>query len=123
MIPPAYLHCHVTTQVTSVDQPRLMLLVLEGGHAFLLRARGALERGDLAGFMADLGRTQDALAELTQALDHVRGGDVAARLERVYELLVGDLALADAARCLGRIDAALEIFGSIVDAYRRVAAG
>lgn len=120
MIPPAYLQAHVTAQVASIDRARVLRLVLDGGQAFLLRARHALAQGDVAGFIADLGRTQDALVELLQALDQTRDAEVAARVDGVYEILVGDLALADAARSLGRIDAALAAFGPLADAYRRL---
>ena len=120
MLPPAYVRGHAFTQVASVDRARLLRLVLDGGQAFLLRARHALERGDVPAFIADLGRTQDALVELAQALDHARDADVAAGLDGVYEILVGNLALADAAASLGRIDAAIAAFGPTAEAYRRL---
>jgi flagellar protein FliS len=120
MLPPDYIRGPRLTEMASVDRARLLRLVLDGGQAFLLRARHALEGGDVAGFIADLGRTQDALVELTQALDHTRDAAVAAGLDGVYDILVGDLALADAARSLGRIDAAIAAFGPTAEAYRRL---
>jgi len=120
VIPPEYVRRHPTAQLTPVDRGPLLLLVLEGGQAFLVRARAALERGDYAGFVADVTRTQDVLLELSQTLDHGAGGDIAASLGRLHELMVGRLALANAARGLERIDEILDAYTPLVDAYRRV---
>ena len=38
------------SRVTAIDRGWLLLLVLEGGQAFLARAREALARGDMATF-------------------------------------------------------------------------
>jgi flagellar protein FliS len=123
MIPPAYVRGHATVQTASVDRGRLLLLVLEGGEAFLVRARAALERGDVPGFVADLARTQDVVRELVELLDHVRGGDVAASLGRLHELMVRGLARANVERSLDLVDEVLRAYGPIVDAYRQVVSG
>jgi flagellar protein FliS len=123
MIPPDYVRRYAAVQITSADRGRLLLLVLEGGQAFLARARAALERGDVHAFVADLARMQDVLLELGQTLDHGRGGDIAARLARLYEFMIGRLARANAERSLTLIDEVLRAYDPIVDAYRQVVAG
>src|SRR5213594_1807545 len=45
-----YAREYARAQVTSVDRTRLLLLVFEGGLAFLQRARAGLAGGDLAAF-------------------------------------------------------------------------
>jgi flagellar protein FliS len=120
MIPPEYVRRYATVEVASVERGRLLLLVLEGGEAFLARARGALVRGDVAGFVADLGRTQDVVLELVQTLDHPGDGEVAASLGRLHERMVRQLARANVERSLALVDELLVAYGPIVDAYRQV---
>jgi flagellar secretion chaperone FliS len=119
MLPPDYVQRPAKAQITSVDRERLLLLVLEGGAAFLGRARVALAYGDVQGFVADLRRTQDVLLELARTLDRERGEEIAANLSRLYHFMVGHLALVDAERSLRHVDEVLLAYEPIVDAYRR----
>jgi flagellar protein FliS len=123
MIPPDYIRRYATAQITSVDQGRLLLLVLEGGQAFLGRARTALERNDVPAFVADVARMQDVLLELEQTLDHARGGDIAARLAQLYEFMIRHLARANVERSVTLVDEVLRAYDPIVDAYRQVVTG
>jgi flagellar secretion chaperone FliS len=123
MIPPEYVRRYAATQITSAGRGRLLLLVLEGGQAFLARARVSLERGDVPAFVADLARMQEVLLELAQTLDHDRGGDIAGRLARLYEFMIGHLARANAERSLTLLDDVSRTYEPIVDAYRRIVAG
>jgi flagellar biosynthetic protein FliS len=122
MIPPDYVRRHARAHSTSLDRARLELLVLEGGHAFLTRARDALERGDVAAFVADLARTQDVVLEIAQTTE-ARGSSVAAGLAALHELMVRRLARANAARGLDLVDELLCAYGPIVEAYRRIVRG
>jgi flagellar secretion chaperone FliS len=123
MIPPDYVRRYAAAQITSVDRGRLLLLVLEGGQAFLGRARTALERSDIPAFVADVARMQDVLLELAQTLDHTRGGDIAARLAQLYEFMIRHLARANVERSLALVDEVLRAYDPIVDAYRQVVTG
>jgi flagellar biosynthetic protein FliS len=106
----------------SRDRARLALLVLEGGQAFLARARLALERGDVGGFVADIARTQDVVLEIAESAD-ARESSVAARLTEVHQLMVRRLAHANAARSLDLVDELLRAYGPIVETYRQVVHG
>ena len=118
MIPPEYVRRHDTVRIASVDRGRLLLLVLEGGQAFLLRARAALERGDFVDYVTDVRRTQDVLHELSHAPEHERDGTIAAGLAHLQELLVGRLALARTDGSQERLDEVLGAYAAVVEAYR-----
>jgi len=120
MLPPEYVRRDVPAQMAVVDRGRLALLVLEGGHAFLMRARDALERGDLRSFASDLGRTRDVLLEVSQTIDDTPGGDIAASLGRLHQLMVSSLALANAERGLALVDEVLRAYVPIIDRYRQI---
>jgi flagellar biosynthetic protein FliS len=122
LIPPDYVPRHASVHPMSLDRARLALLVLEGGQAFLARARLALERGDVGGFVADMARTQDVVLEIAQSTD-ARESSVAARLAEVHQLMVRRLAHANAARSLDLVDEILRAYGPIVETYRQVVRG
>ena len=120
MLPPAYVRRDAVAALTTIDRGRLLLLALEGGQAFLARAREALARGDVATFAEDLGRTQDVLLQLSKGIDGADGGDVAASLGRLHALLVGRLALANAERGLALMDEVQRAYGPLVETYREI---
>ena len=80
MIPPAY----VRRAEGTAEPPRhgrVLLVILDGGHACLVRARAALAAGDFTAFAADVCRTQAALLEAASAVDPATDGD-----ENMYAL-------------------------------------
>jgi flagellin-specific chaperone FliS len=117
MIPPEYVRRRAPLH-GSIHRGRLLLLGLEAGQAFLVRARAALERGDFVDYATDVRRTQDVLGELASAPEHGRDGPIAAGLAQLQELLVGRLALARFDDGRERIDEALAAYAAVVAAYR-----
>src|SRR6185369_14209375 len=101
----------------TADSPRhgrVLLVILDGGHACLVRARAALAAGDLAAFAADVCRTQAALLEAASAVDPATGGPLAARIDELHDAMVGNLALANRERTLERLDEVLAAFGPLL---------
>src|SRR5437879_12792570 len=97
-----YAREYARAQVTSVDRTRLLLLIFDGGLAFLQRAREALVAGDLAGFGQNLNRAQAIIAELLGTLDYEAGGTIARDPARLYDLMLAPLTDAHA-RQSGRL--------------------
>ena len=113
MIPPAY----VRRADGTADPPRhgrVLLVILDGGHACLVRARAALAAGDFAAFAADVCRTQAALLEAASAVDPATDGPLAARIDELHDAMVGNLALASRERTLERLDEVLRAFGPLL---------
>jgi len=113
MIPPAY----VRRAEGSAELPRhgrMLLVILDGGHACLVRARAALAAGDLAAFAADVCRTQAALLEAASAVDPATDGPLAARIDELHDAMVGNLALANREHALERLDEVLGAFGPLL---------
>lgn len=115
MLPAEYVR---RAETPPVDRNRFHLLVLEGGHALLVRARAALAGGDARAFGADLRRAQEVMLEVAQALDPGQLAPIADALGRLAAFVVGQLALASAERSLGHIDEVLREYDPILDAYR-----
>jgi flagellin-specific chaperone FliS len=113
MIPPAYVRR--AEETAEVPRPgRVLLVMLEGGQACLVRARTALAAGDLAAFAADVRRTQAALLEAASAVDPATDGPLAARIDELHDAMIGNLALASRERTLERLDEVLRAFGPLI---------
>jgi flagellin-specific chaperone FliS len=113
MIPPAY----VRRAEETADLPRrgrVLLVMLDGGHACLVRARAALVAGDLAAFATDVCRTKAALLEAAGAVDPATDGPLAARIDELHDAMVGNLALANRERTLEHLDDVLRAFGPLL---------
>jgi flagellar biosynthetic protein FliS len=116
MVPPVYVRgC---SAIRAADHGRRLLLLLDAGHAFLGRARDALARHDVAGFVADLARTRDVVGELVASLDPGRAADLATSLGHLHDAMLRRLALGDIERGVEAVDAMLCAYAPIVDAYR-----
>ena len=117
IVPPEYVN---RVASGAVNRSRFLLLVLEGGHALLVRARAKLAAGDAHAFGADLRGAQEMMLEVAQTLGATHGGAIAAELGRLAEFVVGQLALANAAGSLAHVDDVLRAYDPILDAYRAV---
>ena len=113
MIPPAYVRRAEETAALP-HRGRVLLVILDGGQACLVRARAAIAAGDFAAFAADVCRTQAALLEATSAVDPVTDGPLAARIDELHDAMVGNLALANRERTLERLDEVLATFGPLL---------
>jgi flagellin-specific chaperone FliS len=118
MLPPDYVLRASAPSGGTAARARLLLLALEGGQAFLLRARDALARRDLAAFVADVQRTRLVFREIARSHREAPDAHVAAGLDRLEDLMVGDLALASAERCTARFEELVTGYGAVLDAYR-----
>jgi flagellin-specific chaperone FliS len=116
MIPPAYVRR--VEESAGSRRARVVLVILEGGQACLVRARAALAGGDLKGFAADVCRTQAALLEAASAVDAAAEGALAARIDELHDAMVGHLALANRDGALERLDEVLVAFGPLLHACR-----
>jgi flagellar protein FliS len=108
-------------QFATADRGRLLLLMFEGAHRFLVEAERGLAEVDLARFAAGLARAQAVIAELLHTLDFARGGEIAPRLEALYRFMLDHLLEASARRSARHVVEVRRILDVIAGAYREVA--
>lgn len=120
MVTQHYTRRYAEAQVTSLDRHRLLLLVLDGGMSFLVRARDALAAGDLPRFAEALARAQAIIAELLGTLDHTAGGAIATQLARLYEFMLAHLTEANARSSVRHVEEVIRVYGVIAGAYHDI---
>jgi flagellar protein FliS len=82
-----YQQVNVTSEVLDADPHRLIQLLMEAALTRMSQAKGAIERKDMESKAHLLGRVMEIIHTLQGSLDHEKGGDVSANLERLYDYM------------------------------------
>ncbi|MFZ2288655.1 MAG: flagellar export chaperone FliS [Halopseudomonas yangmingensis] len=90
-----YQSVNVNVQVSEADPHRLIQMLMEGGLQRLAQARGAMQHGNMPLKGELIGKTVGIIGGLRAALDHDKGGEVAANLERLYDFMTRRLSEAN----------------------------
>tara|TARA_B100000686_G_C16777550_1_gene969539 strand:- start:1555 stop:1998 length:444 start_codon:yes stop_codon:yes gene_type:complete len=85
-------------EISTSDQGKLILMMYEGAIKNLRLAQESMKNKDLANKGLYIQKTHDIVNELSFALDMKKGGDVAERLEQLYQYILRQLMLANIKR-------------------------
>jgi len=110
---------YTQTQVSTVSPARLVLLMYDAVLSAVEIARTALasERPDLGVVSQQLTRAQQLVTELEVALDHERGGQIAASLQGLYDYARRRLVDANLSKDPGPLDEVTRIIGDLREAW------
>jgi flagellar protein FliS len=70
-------------------------MMYEGAIKFTTMALQSIDKGDIAGQGKYISKTHDIISELSLALDMKKGGEVAVRLESLYQYMLKQLTIAN----------------------------
>lgn len=87
----AYTQVKAQSGVESASATQLITMLLDGALERVARARGHMERGELAEQGEVIGKVIDIVASLDSYLDHDKGGEVSTTLESLYDYIVRQL--------------------------------
>lgn len=112
----------IDQEVMAADPVRLVLLLLRGAKQSVEEARSALHRGDARGRSLAVSRATERIAELFQSLDRQRGGEIAARLSRLYEYMVHRLNEANVNQAEAPLSEVSGLISTLVEAWSELQA-
>ena len=98
-----------TTEITTADRVRLVVLCYEGCIANAVRAKEAIEEGCVAKKSEYIGKASSIVSELMYALDMERGGEIAQRLQMLYQYVLRELSQANLKNDPCLVDNALRV--------------
>lgn len=111
----------ITTETAS---PGDLLLQLYGAAIKNTgQAAEAMTRGDVVKAHTLVMRTQDILIELQRTLDHQRGGEIAAELDRLYAYMRGRILTANIAKDRAPLDEVCSLLRQLHAAWQQVVRG
>lgn len=117
-------------RVESADPHQLIALLLDGAIERIAQARGNLRRGDVAAKGAAVTKAVAIVGELRVSLDHKTGGEVAQRLDSLYDYITRRLLFAQLnndegvlAECMDLLEPVRKGWNGIRDSYLANRAG
>ncbi|SFP44505.1 flagellar protein FliS [Geopseudomonas sagittaria] len=117
----AYARVGVESSVMSATPHRLIGMLFDGAQASIRAARLHMHNGDVAEKGKAISRAIDIVNQgLLAALDHERGGELAQRLEQIYDYVVRLLLQANLHNDEQRLDEAARLLEDIGSAWREI---
>lgn len=117
----AYARVGVESAVMSATPHRLIVMLFDGVQASIRAARLHMRNGDVAEKGKAISRAIDIVNQgLLAALDVECGGELAGRLEQVYDYVVRLLLQANLHDDEGRLDEAARLLEDIGSAWREI---
>lgn len=117
----AYARVGVESSVMSASPHRLIGMLFDGAQTSIRAARLHMQSGDVAEKGKAISRAIDIVNQgLLAALDHERGGELAGRLEQIYDYVVRLLLQANLHNDEQRLDEAARLLEDIGSAWREI---
>lgn len=113
----AYQHSKNHAQAASASPHRLIQMLLEGLLENLSRARGYMERGQIADKGMTISKCLDILNGLSSVLDAEKGGEVTQELYRLYDYCGRRLFEANLKNELAGIDEVSNLITQILEGW------
>ena len=120
MVPSRYHDQYRKNQISTSSQGRLILMMYEGAIKFTSLAVESMAKGDVANQGKFIQKAHDIVNELSLALDFKKGGDVAPRLESLYQFALSQLTLANIKSDKKPLQAVLNILSPLLEAWTQL---
>ena len=104
-------------QVSTSSQGKLILMMYEGAIKFANMALISLDQNDISKKCLYLRKTQDIINELSLALNLKKGGEVAHRLESLYQFMLRELTQANIHSERKTIESVLKVLIPLKEAW------
>lgn len=111
------------TEVQSRTPLELVVMLYDGGLAFIHQARTAIERGDIAARRDATSRALAVVSQLQSTLNMEAGGDVARQLDELYTWITGRLLKATADNSVEPLDEAARVLAMLRESWVSIASG
>lgn len=122
---PAYaqqLDIYKKNQFYTADKGTLLLMLYRGAIDFLRRAKGHLERGEIAEKGIYISKAHAVVAELLNSLDVKAGGDLGRSLESLYGFMLDQLMDAHLENNVKPIDDVISLLSTLNEAWEAAVA-
>jgi flagellar secretion chaperone FliS len=107
-------------EVSTSSQGRLIIMMYEGAIKFASMAIQSIEKGDTVRQGEYINKTHDIINELSLALDMKKGGEVALRLESLYQYMLSQLTVANINSDQKILETIIKILGPLSEAWEQM---
>lgn len=113
----AYQRVNTQTSITDADPHKLIQLLYNGAIERINMAKARMQAKDYAGKAQLLNKAIEIIGGLRSFLDFEKGGDLAARLEGLYDYMERTLLEASAKNDIAKLDEVLNLLRSVKDGW------
>lgn len=111
------------TEVQSRTPLELVVMLYDGGLAFIHQARAAIERNDIPARRDATTRALAVVSQLQSTLNMEAGGDVARQLDELYSWITGRILAATMDNRVEPLDEAARVLAMLRDSWVTIANG
>ncbi|MBW3225988.1 flagellar export chaperone FliS [Marinobacter adhaerens] len=113
----AYQRVNTQTSITDADPHKLIQLLYNGAIERINMAKARMQAKDYAGKAQLLNKAIEIIGGLRSFLDFEKGGDLAARLEALYDYMERSLLEASAKNDVQKLDEVLGLLRSVKEGW------
>ena len=113
----AYQRVNTQTSITDADPHKLIQLLYNGAIERINMAKAKMQAKDYAGKAQLLNKAIEIIGGLRSFLDFEKGGDLAARLEALYDYMERTLLEGSARNDMAKLDEVIELLRSIKEGW------
>ena len=113
----AYQRVNTQTSITDADPHRLIQLLYNGAIERINMAKSRIQAKDYGGKAQLINKAIEIIGGLRSFLDFAQGGDLAARLEALYDYMERSLLEASAKNDLAKLDEVLTLLRSVKEGW------
>lgn len=106
--------------ISTSNQGRLILMMYEGAMKFTTMALQCIDKGDIAGKGLYIQKTLNIVSELSVSLDMKKGGEVAQRLETLYQYVLNQLTAANIKSDRQALESILNVLTPLYEAWSQL---
>ncbi|TCV95565.1 flagellar export chaperone FliS [Biostraticola tofi] len=117
----AYRQVGLESSAMGADPHKLIMLLFEGAHSAMLRAKIFMANGDIPARGAEITKAINIIQQgLRAALDHQQGGELSHNLERLYDYMTRTLLQANLQQDIDAITHVDTLMMNIYDAWKQI---
>ena len=109
-------------EVATSSQGKLIVMMYEGALKFVALAIEGIDNQDLSKKGLYINKTHDIINELSCALDMKKGGDVAQKLESLYQYILRQLTLANIKSDRKALESIVNVITPLMEAWKELLA-
>ncbi|PIQ97997.1 MAG: flagellar export chaperone FliS [Nitrospinae bacterium CG11_big_fil_rev_8_21_14_0_20_56_8] len=120
MVPAKFHNQYRQNQISTSSQGKLILMMYEGAIRFSKMAIAGMTEGDLSKKGLYIQKTHDIVNELSLALNMEKGGEVARKLESLYQFILRQLTLANIKSDKKALESVVRVLTPLYEAWNQL---
>ena len=120
MVPSRFRKEYRHNEIATSSQGRLIIMMYEGAVKFVNLAIEGVDNKDLSKKGIYINKAHDIINELSLALDMKKGGEIAQKLESLYQFILHQLTLANIKSDRKALESILNVLTPLLEAWTKL---